>query len=723
MSPEQADPAIDIIIPFYKNAALVAPLFESLSTVVNELIDNHCTVVTVNDSPDDLELAAALSAAVDLLSPAIPCRLLRNERNLGFVRSINSCLKAAVDADHDVILLNSDTRVFPGAITEIRRVAFLDPMTAFVSPRSNNATICSLPHQPEFRNLAPAEAYANFRCLSRHLPDFHYLPTAVGFCLYIKHQILEEFGLFDESYGQGYNEENDLILRANRCGYRAVAANHAFVFHVGEASFSASIASKEEHEKKNGRLLRERYPEYAGGLAKYAESAHYQAEQMLPALLPDSQGRLDLLFDFSSVGAYHNGTFEHAIHILECAVDEWRPFFHVHVMISEEALRFHKLDRLPGVLFIQPESTRVFAIAFRLGQPFEYLQLVRLSRLGVLNVYGMLDPIALDCLYLNQVDLPVIWGTVFAYADGVLYNSDFVREQFRRRFRLRPGLAEMVAYLSLDIRDYASPQDAGNDAGDYILVIGNAFAHKHVEPTVDALNQAFPREKIVAFGLSSNDRQNVLAYTSGNLTAARMRNLLRGARVVVFPSHYEGFGIPVLESLAYSKPILARDIPVLRDIRSKIPAGENLILYESTNDLIRRLKEGFPVWKAVAAGNNGAEPANWQSVTRRIGEFLRGLLEQWSFSGALLPRLEHMQLLAGRMDRPAPSAERPGSAGTIDESLSYVVLADQVRELSQLKSAMRDRDLRIQDLQNSLSWRMTAPVRKMGSLYLRLFKK
>ena len=56
----------------------------------------------------------------------------------------------------------------------------------------------------------------------------------------------------------------------------------------------------------------QRYPEYAGGLAKYFESPHYQAEQMLAGLLPDSQGRLDVLFDFSSVGAYHNGTFEHA---------------------------------------------------------------------------------------------------------------------------------------------------------------------------------------------------------------------------------------------------------------------------------------------------------------------------------------------------------------------------------------------------------------------------
>ena len=106
--------------------------------------------------------------------------------------------------------------------------------------------------------------------------------------------------------------------------------------------------------------------------------------------------------------------------------------------------------------------------------------------------------------------------------------------------------------------------------------------------------------------------------------------------------------------------------PVLRDIRAKIPAAENLILYESTQDLIRRLKEGFPLWKAGPAGENGGEAVNWESAARRIGEFLRGLLKDWSFSDRLVPRLEHMQLLAGRIDRPAPgpaASESPVTNG------------------------------------------------------------
>ncbi|MGD0667784.1 MAG: glycosyltransferase [Bryobacteraceae bacterium] len=689
-------PPVDIIIPFYRNANLVAPLFHSLRSVAAELNESLCTVVAVNDSPEDLDLKSALGAAVTQLAQLVPTRLIDNECNWGFVRSVNAAAAVPLAARHDILLLNSDTVVFPAAVSEMKRVAYLDPMIGFVSPRSNNATICSLPHQPQFGNVTPEEAYANFHALARYLPDFHFLPTAVGFCLYIKARVLAEFGLFDEAYGRGYNEENDLIMRANRGGYRAVLADHAFVYHAGEASFSASASPKALLEEKNAELLNNRYPEYFASLADYSTGAQYEAEQMLTALLPDRQGRLELVFDLSNLRAFHNGTSEAVKRILSNAGESWRQYFNVSALVSEEALRFHQLDRLPQVHFVSPETTRVFAVAFRFGQPFEIEQLQRMSRIGVLNVYAMLDPIAFDCLHLNR-DLRTIWGTVFDHADGVLYVSEFVGEQFRRRFRLNPRLKEMVAYQSLDLSDYAPPGDAPAGPGDHILVIGNHFEHKRVPATVDALAQAFPGEKIVVLGLDADSRPNVAAYASGGLSQETMFDLMRGAKFVVFPSLYEGFGTPVLESLALSRPVLARSIPVIEDIRRRIHAESNLLLYDSTGDLLAMLKRGFPQWNGAAGKSLGAESDGWQAVTNRIGEFLHGLLNDWSCSDSLVPRLEKMRLLAGHRSNDWPIAE--------------------------LQKRLRDRDARIADVYRSGSWRFTAPLRACLGFFRRSFRK
>lgn len=716
--------ALDIIVPFYRNAALVTPLFESFQEVQEELRALACTIVAVNDSPDDAELEQALTRAMDELSLLVPCRLIRNERNLGFVRSINTAARQSVAARHDVLLLNSDTVVFPGALREIRKVATCDPLIGFVSPRSNNATICSFPAQQEFQHINPGESHAIFRQICGYLPEFHLVPTAVGFCLFIKLEVLDEFGFFDEAYGQGYNEENDLIMRANRCGYCAALANHAFVYHVGESSFAISSAPKDIHEERNAALLKKRYPEYAPSVGRYLNSEHYDAERLVAGLLPDREGRLDLVFDFSSVGPYYNGTFEACKEILVRATRTWRQF-NLYVMASEEAVRFHHLDELERVFFVTPGTQRKFALAFRFGQPFDYEQLFRMNQIAALNVYGMLDPIAFDCLYLNSADLNTIWSAVFAHSDGVIYISDFVKEQFRRRFRMRAGLHELVSYLSLDYRDYADDSTAHAPDDGYILVIGNAFAHKRVPATVDALNMAFPREKIVVLGLPEDQRQNVISYQSGHLSEKQMDQLLRGARVVVFPSVYEGFGIPVVRSLAYRKPILARSIPTNCAIKERLGEDENLILYASTRELVERLRQGFPRWKN-GTGGHGDPEGGWDAITEQIGHFLCRVSQSASFREVLLPRLQHMRLLAEKQrvgpivrSEPVVRAEPAdgAAAGQSDQAAAPVAASQE------LSAALREREARIRDIYGSWSWRITAPMRRLVDVYLSIRRK
>jgi hypothetical protein len=70
---------------------------------------------------------------------------------------------------------------------------------------------------------------------------------------------------------------------------------------------------------------------------------------------------------------------------------------------------FSPYKRARGDSFVPPDIARKFAVTFRIGQPFDYEQLHRMSGIAPLNVYMMLDPIAFDCLYLNKPGLDTIW--------------------------------------------------------------------------------------------------------------------------------------------------------------------------------------------------------------------------------------------------------------------------------------------------------------------------
>jgi len=60
---------------------------------------------------------------------------------------------------------------------------------------------------------------------------------------------------------------------------------------------------------------------------------------------------------------------------------------------------------------------------------------------------------------------------------------------------------------------------------------------------------------------------------------ADLRSIVAEAMAVLMPSHYEGFGLPVLEALAAGVPVVASDLPVLREV------GGNQALYVDPTDV------------------------------------------------------------------------------------------------------------------------------------------
>src|ERR1700722_7959255 len=136
----------DVIIPIYRGRE------ESLACIDSVLatVDHETRVVVVDDATDD----SALADALDVLAADERITLLRNTENQGFVISVNRAL--ALHPTHDVVLLTSDTLVFDGWLTRLRRAAYSAPAVGTVTPLSNNGSIASHPRaqgtevSPEF---------------------------------------------------------------------------------------------------------------------------------------------------------------------------------------------------------------------------------------------------------------------------------------------------------------------------------------------------------------------------------------------------------------------------------------------------------------------------------------------------------------------------------------------------------------------------------------------
>ena len=249
-------------IPRRARLALVMPVYRGLAETraalasVLAAVPVGARVIVVDDCTPEPGLARWL----DRLAVAGRILLLRHEQNLGFCAAVNTGLKAT--KGRDVLLLNADILLPLGAIETLAAVAYADAATGTVTPLSNEASICSYPDKdggnpmPDVRETARLNRLA---WAANGLAAVE-IPTAVGFCMYIRQDCLRATGaLRGEIFAQGYGEENDFCLRARHLGFRHMAAAGAFVAHAGAVSFRAAARGL---MARNLRLLNDLFPGY-----------------------------------------------------------------------------------------------------------------------------------------------------------------------------------------------------------------------------------------------------------------------------------------------------------------------------------------------------------------------------------------------------------------------------------------------------------------------------
>jgi len=244
---------VDIVMPVYGSRSLTLQAIDSVLAATTKI--PYELVVIDDASPDPV-----LRHELQTLASAGLLTLLGNERNLGFVETANRGF--ALHDDRDVVLLNSDTKVFGEWLDRLMKVMNGTTRTATVSPLSNAATILSYPVTLRDNNrLCGMDlAVLDHLCALLDLPPVA-LPTAVGFCMAIKRTCLREVGPFDsQKFWRGYGEENDFSLRATLSGWQHMAATNVFVWHRGGASFGVEREALIEAAQQTLELL---HPGYA----------------------------------------------------------------------------------------------------------------------------------------------------------------------------------------------------------------------------------------------------------------------------------------------------------------------------------------------------------------------------------------------------------------------------------------------------------------------------
>jgi alpha-1,3-rhamnosyl/mannosyltransferase len=204
------------------------------------------------------------------------------------------------------------------------------------------------------------------------------------------------------------------------------------------------------------------------------------------------------------------------------------------------------------------------------------------------------------------------WGI----ATMVITPTEAVRREAIARFRLSPDRVEAVP-------EAASPalqRVESCPAAPYFLYVGAAGPRKNVETILGAWQQVRKQHSVdlVLVGdFPAHGEARVLA----NVDDARLAELYSGALALLYPSLYEGFGLPALEAMQCGAAVFTSQDPALAEVCGdaalRIDARDGAGWVEALTSACER-----PDWLRELRARSlvRARDFSWQATARRTRE-------------------------------------------------------------------------------------------------------
>ena len=194
--------------------------------------------------------------------------------------------------------------------------------------------------------------------------------------------------------------------------------------------------------------------------------------------------------------------------------------------------------------------------------------------------------------------------------DAILYDSDFSKNEVETNYPFAKEKQHFLSYVIIQSHDKTGNVNNGNEQENstpYFLYVGNIEQRKGS----DLLLKAYERyckeggtcDLILGGGIKGAGMEDILknamaAYPDikylGYVTDQQKDTMIKGCEAFLFPSRAEGFGMPLIEVMEYDKPVIARQLPIFREL-----IGECICYFEINEDEEKEITE-FAKWMHIA---------------------------------------------------------------------------------------------------------------------------
>lgn len=457
----------------------------------------------------------------------------------------------AMQSDDDVLVVSDSVILHDAAYEEMKKVLYAADKHAIVLGNyiENNESL--------------------IKTARKYLPDYTRVSYVSSDCFMIKKSVLKTFGQLEK--GHSYYH------KINKFGFSAVVANKALYSYKDELAHSSPGDTGYDTLQRD---LGTTKGTTAGGAPAFDRTTD-PATRFLKLIDKEYYAKKRILFDCIIMPTHHCGTSEYQLSVFDAFYRLYKDKYEIFLYVNYEAAKFFNLSEKYENILYPDTISGVFHLGYAPNQLMYYESQVTLNKHCLKIVQTVFDIMMVRINEHFGVDVSGDVSLGMGISDGIVFISDFTKRDYLSCYANESFIAETKLKVIYPATEFATPDDKGYKLPfeKYFLLVGNSFQHKGINETLSLISNCDFNFIVHGIGKGNYLSKNIFGYPAGGLDEDFLNYIYSKSTAVIFPSLYEGFGLPITIALKNGKRVIVNNNALNNELMEHFASFKEYFLF------------------------------------------------------------------------------------------------------------------------------------------------